>query len=163
MTCTHRRREAPGRNPRDRCSGNSPHPAARRVAAFAGAPLCPLSEGAAHEIPCPERPARRRRRGSRTVRRLPPAGAGDTSRQQGRHGDALPVALRLGRQGLHRPARPGRLRLRGGLTGHREHPGRPVVDLLPAGQLQAAEPPRQRGVVRRHGQHLPRRRCEGRR
>ena len=76
--------------------------------------------------------------------------------------EPLPVDLERDRAGVHHPAGPGRLRLRPDVAAQRARGARrPVVDLLPAGQLQgrvqAGHPRRVQG----HDRHLPRRRRLG--
>ena len=59
--------------------------------------------------------------------------------------------------------RPGRVRLRRGLPAPGAHPGQPVVDVLPAGELPDRRAARRQHRVQEHGRHLPRRGREGRR
>ena len=88
---------------------------------------------------------------------------GHPTRREDRHRHAVRVEVRGRRQGVHRSAGPGRLRLCRGLTRLRAHPGRPVVDLLPARQLQDRRTARRPRRLRRDGQRLPRRGRQGRR
>ncbi len=67
--------------------------------------------------------------------------------------------LRLGRQGVHQHPGPRRIRLRPGLPAPGAHPGRPVVDLVPARQLQDRRTARRPHRLPEHGRHLSRARA----